>query len=92
MTDSPDTHPIPVFDSPHAPFIFFDAAPAFAFSHGVIGITLSANRTTTSTSAAINEQIVTAYLRGNVHAAISLRNALNQALLVAVPAASDKAS
>jgi hypothetical protein len=50
MADNPDTRPaqlpvIPVSDAPHAPFIFYEVAPHFGFTNGVVNITLSANRT-----------------------------------------------
>jgi len=35
----------------------------------------------------LNEQVVVAYLRGNVQAALSLRHALDSALLLAAPPA-----
>jgi hypothetical protein len=46
MADDPDTRPreviIPVSDTPHAPFIFYEGAPAFGFTNGVVNITLAA--------------------------------------------------
>lgn len=85
-----------VSDSPHdhAPFIFFENAPAFGFTNGVINITLSANRTVVgSDGGAVNDQVVIAYLRGNVPAAIiSLRQAIDAALLLAAPAQEGKAN
>ena len=49
MADNPDARPpegliIPVSDTPHAPFIFYEIAPAFGFTNGVVNVTLSANR------------------------------------------------
>jgi hypothetical protein len=92
MTDKPDTRPgedaviIPVNDIPHAPFIFYEAAPAFGYTNGVINLTLSANRTCVGPDgAAMNDLVVVAYLRGNIHAAVSLREAINKALLLAAP-------
>ena len=91
MADNPEARPekvpaIPVSDTPHAPFIFYEIAPAFGFTNGVVNITLSANRTYAGPDGAIvNEQIVVAYLRGNVPAAISLRQAIDNALLLAAP-------
>jgi hypothetical protein len=35
--------------------------------------------------AALNEQVVVAHLRGNVQAALSLRDSVNKALLLAAP-------
>ena len=36
---------IPISDTPHAPFIFYENVPAFGFTNGIINLTLSANRT-----------------------------------------------
>jgi hypothetical protein len=78
MADNPDARPpegliIPVSDTPHAPFIFYEIAPAFGFTNGVVNVTLSANRTWIADGKVLNEQVVVAYLRGNVQAALSLR-------------------
>jgi hypothetical protein len=46
MADNPDTRPgeiavvIPVNNTPHAPFIFYDAAPVSSHLSGTINITL----------------------------------------------------
>ena len=91
MADNPDTRPkegviIPVSDTPHAPFIFYEGAIAFGFTNGVINLTLNANRTWAGVDGAVvNDQVVVAYLRGNVQAAVSLRQALDSALLLAAP-------
>jgi hypothetical protein len=37
--------------------------------------------------AVITDQVVTAYLRGNIHAAANLRDAIDNALLLAAPPA-----
>jgi hypothetical protein len=90
MADDPHAHPaqehiIPVNDVPHAPFVFYEFAPAFGFTNGVVNITLSANRTFAGTNGIVNEQVVVAYLRGNIHAALSLKQAIDSALLLAAP-------
>jgi hypothetical protein len=60
---------IPISDAPHASFIYFENAPAFGFANGVVNITLSANRTYAGPDGAVvNEQVVVAYLRGNIPA------------------------
>ena len=74
MADNPEARPekvpaIPISDTPHAPFIFYENAPAFGFTNGVVNVTLSANRTYAGPDGAIvNEQVVIAYLRRNVRA------------------------
>lgn len=96
MADNPDTPAaqvpiIPVSDTPHAPFIFYEWAPAFGFTNGVVNITLAANRTWVAQDGAVmNEQVVVAYLRGNVQAVLSLRDSLDKALLLAAPAPQGK--
>jgi hypothetical protein len=86
MTDNPNTTAVAVSDTPHAPFIFFENSPAFGFTNGVISIPLSADRTYVGPDgAAVNEQTVVAYLRGNIPAALSLRQTIDNALLLAAP-------
>jgi len=48
MADNPEARPekVTVSDSPHAPFIFYENAPGFGFTNGVVNITLSAHRAT----------------------------------------------
>ena len=63
MTDNPGPRaekvPMGISDAPHAPFIFFENAPATGFMNGVVSITLSANKTYAGPDGAIvNEQIV----------------------------------
>ena len=84
---------VPIHDMPHAPFIFYEVAPAFGFTNGIVNVTLSANRTYAGAKGAVvNEQVVVAYLRGNVQAALSLRDAINSALLLAAPTPQGKAN
>ena len=98
MTDNPGPRAekvtaVTISDAPHAPFIFFEHAPVFGFTNGVVNITLSANRTYAGPDGAIvNEQIVVAYLRGNIPAALSLRQAIDNALLLAAPTAQKEVS
>ena len=97
MADNANPRPkegtiLPVSDTPHAPFIFYEVAVAFGFTNGVINITLSANRTWIGPEGVMNDQVVTAYLRGNVQAALSLRAAIDNALLLAAPTAEGKAN
>jgi hypothetical protein len=98
MIDKPEAPPekippFPVHDTPHAPFIFYEVAPAFGFTNGVVNITLSANRTYAGLNGAIvNEQVVVAYLRGNIQAALSLKQAIDSAFLLAAPTPEGKAN
>jgi hypothetical protein len=91
MTDSPDTRPkdgaiIPISDTPHAPFIFYEFAPAFGVTNGVVNITLSTNRTWIGPDGNVmNDHVVVAYLRGSIRATLSLHEAIDNALLLAAP-------
>jgi hypothetical protein len=94
MADNPDTRPkatVSVADTQHAPFIFYEGACALGFGNGVVSLTLSAIRNCIGADGAVvSDHVVTAYLRGNVQAAISLRDAINDALLLAAPTADGK--
>jgi hypothetical protein len=96
MTEKPNPSPteatvIPVSDVPHAPFIFYEWAPSFGFTNGIINITLAANRSWVGPDGSIvNEQVAVAYLRGNVQAALGLRDSLDKALLLAAPTTQGK--
>jgi hypothetical protein len=97
MADNPDPRPkegavIPVSDIPHAPFIFYEGAAAMGHANGVINITLAASRTWIGSEGAVTDQVVTAYLRGNVQAVLSLRAAIDNALLMAAPTGEGKAN
>ncbi len=97
MADNPDPRPgqvtvaIPVNDVPHAPFIFYDGAPVAGYANGVINLTLSATRTYIGPDGAPkNDLVVVAHLRGTIQAAVSLREAINNALLLATPTTEGK--
>jgi hypothetical protein len=97
MAENPDTRPaqetvIPVSDIPHAPFIFYEWAPALGFVNGIVNITLAANRVYPGPDGLVNKQVVVAYLRGNLQAALSLRKAIDDALLMAAPTGEGKAN
>jgi hypothetical protein len=97
MADNPDTSPnkggvVSISDTAHAPFIFYDWAPTFGFMNGIVSITLAANRSTVGPEGLINDQVVVAHLRGNIQAALSLRKALDDALLMAAPTREGKAN
>ena len=93
MADNTDTRPgeiiavvTPVNDIPHAPFIFYEAVPVSGHTNGVINLTLAATRTYLGPDGTPkNEPVVVAYLRGNIQAAVSLRGAIDAALLLAAP-------
>jgi hypothetical protein len=97
MADNPDMRPkegtiIPVSDTPHAPFIFYEGAAAFGFANGVVNLTLAASRTYIGPDGVVTDQVVVAYLRGNVQAALNLRATIDQALLLGAPTGEGKAN
>jgi hypothetical protein len=90
MADDPKARPahvdMSVIDAPHAPFIFYEHAPSLGHTNGVINITLSAQRVCNGPDGKpVTDQVVVAYLRGNIQAATHLRKALDDALLLAAP-------
>jgi len=88
MADKPDTRSavISISDVPHAPFIFYDAAPGTGYLNGIISLTLTASRPCFEPDGTLrNDRVVVAYLRGTIPAATSLRNAIDAALLAASP-------
>jgi hypothetical protein len=74
---------VKVTDRPHAPIVFFDEAPVFNNYNGIIGITISANVSIPDGRGSItSEQVVAAYLRGNIQAFTALKNAIDSAILL----------
>jgi hypothetical protein len=90
----PNPLPDPAKDAPHAPFIYFTAAPAFgATKEGDISITLAARRVMPGPNdKAIIDHVVVAHLCGNIEAATSLKQALDKTLLAVAPAAGETAN
>lgn len=77
--------------SAHAPVLYFENAPAFGHINGIIRITLEVMRDMPMPghTTAASDRVVVAHLRMNVLAALSLKSAIEGALLIAAPAASD---
>ena len=84
------TGEISAIASAHAPFLYFEMASAFGYANGIIRITLEAARIMPAPGnpeAAVTDRIIIAHLRMNVPAALSLKSAIEGALLMATPAA-----
>ena len=81
MPDAPAK--LTVTDTGMAPYIYFEGAPNFGFTNGIINVTLAANRHLLTDGAPVRDAVATAHLRCNVLAALELRNALDAALLLA---------
>ncbi|WP_131114239.1 hypothetical protein [Lichenihabitans psoromatis] len=80
-----------VTDDPHAPLIFFDAAPACGHYGGIVAITLAVDLARTIEPSEITvRHTVIAYLRTNVQGAKALRESLDRAILLATPTAGGK--
>jgi putative aminopeptidase FrvX len=83
MAETSEAPTFGVADSLHAPFIYYEAAPAIGTDFGVIQITLSAHRLLIGhKNETIVEPIAVAHLRGTRNAARLLRDALNKVLSV----------
>jgi hypothetical protein len=72
-------------DSTNAPFIYFDMAPSYGVTSGILGVTLEAVRTMRVENNIVNDRVVTAHLRMSLEAAKQLRAALDGAILIASP-------
>jgi hypothetical protein len=69
-----------------APFLYFDEASAFGHMNGVVRVTLETSQMIPlPDNRALSERVIVAHLRMSIPAAISLKNALEGALLMAVP-------
>ena len=76
-----------VTDDPHAPVIFFDAAPACGHYGGIVAITLAVDLARTIEPSEITvRHTVIAYLRTNLQGAKALRESLDRAILLGTPA------
>ena len=73
----------------HAPFLYFENASAFGHLSGIIRITLEAARIIPApgNQGVVIDRVIVAHLRMNIPAALSLKAAIDGALLLATPAA-----
>lgn len=81
-------HGVSALASAHAPFLYFDGAPALGTLNGIIQITLDASRLMPTPSGVSYDRVVVAHLRMSVVAAQSLKAAIEGALLLINPAPS----
>ncbi len=93
VTAPPTGHPpvkLNIHDAPHAPIVFFDGAPNSGNNNGVVNITLAVSCPLPTADNGVDRNLqVAAYLRCSIPAAIDLRNAINNALLIAATPKSD---
>jgi hypothetical protein len=75
--------------SAHAPFLYFEDASAFGHLSGIIRVTLEAARIIPAPGnrGVVTDRVIVAHLRMNIPAALSLKAAIDGALLLATPAA-----
>jgi hypothetical protein len=82
---------ISALGSANAPIIYFEAAPAYGHVHGsIIRVTLTTSRVMPSGGEVKSDHVVVAHLRMSHMAAQSLKNALERALLAALPKPTNK--
>lgn len=74
-----------VSDSMNAPIIYFDGAPNYGNRNGIIAITIVASRHLSNGNDVKSDIVAVGHLRCSIRAAIDLRNALDQALLLGAP-------
>ena len=87
---SPVVVPLALDASAHAPFLYFEDATVSGHTNGVIGITLEASRMIAADQGQVHkERVIVAHLRMNIPAALSLKRAIDAALLLASRRPSD---
>ena len=74
---------ITITDTGIAPCIFFEGAVTFGFANGIVNVTLAASRHLMKDGTPVSDLVAVAHLRCNAVAALDLRNALDNALLLA---------
>ena len=74
-------------DTLNAPIIYFDGAPNFGCNYGIINVTLAFARHLPNAGIIDTDIVVAGHLRCSIRAVVDLRNALNDALLLATPPA-----
>jgi hypothetical protein len=78
---------ISAIGSAHAPFLYFEDASAFGHLNGIIRVTLEASRIFPTGAGQVGiDRVIVAHLRMNIPAALSLKAAIDGALLLANPA------
>jgi hypothetical protein len=79
----PDQTALLVQDLPHAPIIYFEGAPSFGINNGIINVTLAVARHLPDGQGGVAQDVIAiAYLRCNLPAAMELRKALDDAILL----------
>ena len=94
MSDAPDPKfgmmkwhgEVVALQSTPLPIVYFDNSPCISHLNGIIGITLTVTGgVPTEADGVETAAAVVAYLKCNVFAAITLRDAIDKALLLAQP-------
>jgi len=91
MVDTPAKPEVPketallVKDLPHAPIVYFEGAPSSGINSGIVNVTLAVVRNLPDGQGGVAQDVIAvAYLRCNMPAAIELRKALDDAILLGV--------
>jgi hypothetical protein len=72
-----------VKDLPHAPIVYFEGAPSFGINTGILNVTLAVVRNLPDGQGGVaQDAIAVAYLRCHTPAAVELRKALDDAILL----------
>lgn len=83
MPDNHDHSPMPLTTDYGAPFLYFENAPAFGIVGGIVRVLLTAGRPVPMSDKSVSgEQVVVAQLQGNIEAMLSLRKAIDDAILL----------
>jgi hypothetical protein len=88
MTDTPapEERTIVPIGAPEVPILYFDDCTNFGCNHGIVNATLVTAVYTPQANGQVGIKfVVQAHLRMSVPAAIGLREALNKALMLAMP-------
>lgn len=76
--------------SAQAPFLYFDGAPNYGVNNGILNVSLEAVRFTPVGQDIVPDRVIVAHLRMSPQAALALRQALDRALLLITPGASEQ--
>lgn len=86
MADKPASEApvyIPLCETSHAPFLYFESVPNFGTNDGICNITLEAMKYTAVSGKIEKERVPVAHLRMGMNAAKSLHDALGKMFLMA---------
>jgi hypothetical protein len=87
MTDQAERHAPLVIDEPHAPFIYFEGASNFGYHNGNLTVTVAVARSLSDGLGGVTtDYVAVAHLKCTLSAARELQRAIDDAMLLGVPA------